>query len=60
MAFLLHLFGLRNIFHIVLVHHQLQSWLDFHELLLHQYVTHKKPECSEMQISISWTKPGKY
>lgn len=41
MAFLLHLFGVRYIFHIVLVPHQLQSWLDFHELLLHQYVTRK-------------------
>lgn len=52
MAVLLHLFGVRYVFYIVLVQHELQecSWLGFPELLLQEYTVHKNPGCPEMQI----------
>lgn len=45
MAALMHLFGVRFIFYIALLQHELQecSWLGFPELLLHQHTAHKNP-----------------
>lgn len=51
MALLLHLFGVRYIFYIVLVQRVLQecSWLGFPELLRHQHTAHENPGCPEIQ-----------